>query len=160
MKKLIRPLALSAVLGTGGILGTNLLLADEKPAKVDPPPVKVLPADPIKPAPAEVAAACCLALARQPDGRFQAEYRCGPGEVGETIAKTDFAVKPKALGDQVKKGLEYLVKAQQDDGGWNQGGGWRTGDGGRVEGARSKTRRTSATPASALLAACSAPATP
>ena len=36
----------------------------------------------------------------------------------------------------MKKGLEYLVKNQQDDGGWNQGGGWRVGNGGggRVEG--------------------------
>src|SRR5262249_20092797 len=37
----------------------------------------------------------------------------------------------------VTEGLEYLVKNQQEDGGWNQGGGWRTapaGGGGRVEG--------------------------
>ena len=48
MKKLIRPLALSAALGAGGILGTNFLLADEKPAKpVDPPPASR--ADPVKP---------------------------------------------------------------------------------------------------------------
>jgi hypothetical protein len=50
--------------------------------------------------------------------------------------KTDFAVKPKELSATVKKGLEYLVKNQQDDGGWNQGGGWRVGGagGGRIEG--------------------------
>jgi hypothetical protein len=47
------------------------------------------------------------------------------------------AVKPKPLSDNVKKGLEYLAKAQLENGGWNQGGGWRTveqGKGGRVEG--------------------------
>ena len=47
-----------------------------------------------------------------------------------------FAVKPKELSPAVKKGLEYLVKGQQEDGGWSQGGGWRTtgSGGGRVEG--------------------------
>jgi len=47
------------------------------------------------------------------------------------------AVKPKPLSDNVKKGLDYLAKAQLENGGWNQGGGWRTqegGKGGRVEG--------------------------
>jgi hypothetical protein len=44
---------------------------------------------------------------------------------------------PKPLSDSVKKGLEYLVKNQLDNGGWNQGGGWRTAEGGgRVEGAQ------------------------
>jgi hypothetical protein len=46
-------------------------------------------------------------------------------------------LKPKALSPAVKKGLEYLVKSQQEDGGWNQGGGWRTtvgGGGGRIDG--------------------------
>jgi hypothetical protein len=44
--------------------------------------------------------------------------------------------KPKPLSDSVKKGLEYLVKSQLDNGGWNQGGGWRVNNqgGGRVEG--------------------------
>ena len=36
------------------------------------------------------------------------------------------AVDPKPLSATVKKALEYLVKNQQEDGGWNQGGGWRT----------------------------------
>src|SRR5207249_8115968 len=51
--------------------------------------------------------------------------------------ETRFAVTPKPLSPAVKKGLEYLVKNQQEDGGWNQGGGWRTTPtgGGRVEGA-------------------------
>ena len=54
----------------------------------------------------------------------------------ETPIAMKFAVKPKEFSPSVKKGLEYLVKAQQDDGGWNQGGGWRVGNagGGRVEG--------------------------
>ncbi len=47
---------------------------------------------------------------------------------------------PKPLGDQVGKGLAWLAKAQNPDGGWGQGGGWRVnrqegGQGnGRVEG--------------------------
>jgi hypothetical protein len=45
------------------------------------------------------------------------------------------AVKPKALSDQVGKGLDYLISQQKENGGWGQGGGWRTaGQGGRVEG--------------------------
>lgn len=45
-------------------------------------------------------------------------------------------VKPKPLSDEIKKGLEYLVKQQHANGGWGQGGGWRTVDqGGRIEGA-------------------------
>jgi hypothetical protein len=47
------------------------------------------------------------------------------------------AVKPKPLGETAKKGLEYLVKQQHENGGWGQGGGWRTAEqGGRVEGAQ------------------------
>src|SRR5205814_831245 len=47
-----------------------------------------------------------------------------------------FAVAPKPLTPAVRKGVEYLVRQQQEDGGWNQGGGWRIGNagGGRVEG--------------------------
>lgn len=46
-------------------------------------------------------------------------------------------VKPKELGDSVKKGIEYLVGQQHDNGGFGQGGGWRLaneGGAGRVEG--------------------------
>jgi hypothetical protein len=45
-------------------------------------------------------------------------------------------VKPKPLGDGVKRGLAYLVNQQHTDGGWGQGGGWRQAGqgGGRVEG--------------------------
>jgi hypothetical protein len=59
-----------------------------------------------------------------------------PVRVTDETAQVKFAVKPKELSAAVKKGLEYLVKNQQDDGGWNQGGGWRIGNtsGGRVEG--------------------------
>jgi hypothetical protein len=46
------------------------------------------------------------------------------------------AVEPKPLCDSAKKGLEYLVKQQNANGGWGQGGGWRIGvNNGRVEGA-------------------------
>src|SRR5690348_9259466 len=45
-------------------------------------------------------------------------------------------VKAKALSENVKKGLAYLVSQQHEDGGWGQGGGWRTNTqgSGRVEG--------------------------
>ena len=41
MKKLFRPLGLAAVLGIGGIAGTNALLADDKPRTLptEPPVV-------------------------------------------------------------------------------------------------------------------------
>src|SRR5688572_25267266 len=47
---------------------------------------------------------------------------------------------PKPLGDPVTKGLAWLAKAQNSDGGWGQGGGWRINvqnqeTKGRVEGA-------------------------
>ncbi|HEV3437916.1 MAG TPA: prenyltransferase/squalene oxidase repeat-containing protein [Gemmata sp.] len=59
-----------------------------------------------------------------------------PVVVTDNKVETKFAVKPKELSAVVKKGLEYLIKNQQEDGGWNQGGGWRVGNagGGRVEG--------------------------
>jgi len=44
---------------------------------------------------------------------------------------------PKPLGDSVGKGLAWLAKAQNADGGWGQGGGWRMNvkeQGARVEG--------------------------
>ncbi len=142
MKKLIRPLALSAALGVGGILGTNFLLADEKPVKPllpAEPPVKVLPdrggrLDPVAPG------LPGLGRDKVPGGNPMAESKpdkdVAPVKIGDTVVKTDFAVKPKELSAAVKKGLEFLVKSQQEDGGWNQGGGWRTGGAGRVEGAK------------------------
>jgi hypothetical protein len=55
-------------------------------------------------------------------------------EPEKASAKT--TVKPKAIADQTKKGLAYLVSQQHADGGWGQGGGWRSQlQGGRVEGA-------------------------
>jgi len=44
------------------------------------------------------------------------------------------AVEPKPLGEAAKKGLAFLAKGQNADGGWGQGGGWRSGAKGRVEG--------------------------
>jgi hypothetical protein len=46
---------------------------------------------------------------------------------------------PKPLGEPVNKGLAWLAKAQNPDGGWGQGGGWRVNvqqgaNRGRVEG--------------------------
>jgi hypothetical protein len=59
-----------------------------------------------------------------------------PGASKPEPGKTESAVKPKPLSDNVHKGLAYLVSQQHANGGWGQGGGWRTGQqGGRVEGA-------------------------
>jgi hypothetical protein len=44
---------------------------------------------------------------------------------------------PRSPDDALHAGLEYLLKQQQEEGGWGQGGGWRQGhdrNGGRVEG--------------------------
>lgn len=113
MKTLIRPLAVVAALGVAGTLGTSLLSADPpKPAPATPPAAAV----PAKPA---------------------ADAPMAPVKVTDAKVEMKTAVDPKPLSPAVKKGLEYLVKNQQEDGGWNQGGGWRTavsGQGGRIEG--------------------------
>ncbi|MFO0802869.1 MAG: prenyltransferase/squalene oxidase repeat-containing protein [Gemmataceae bacterium] len=114
MQKLIRPFAFATVLGAG-----TLLMADAPPggagAKLEPPKTGTEPAKPEKP-PEPLA----------------------PVKITENRTAVQTAVKPKPLSDVVKKGLAYLVKNQQEDGGWNQGGGWRTSvdpkAGGRIEG--------------------------
>ena len=117
MKKLIRPLALSAALGVAGVFGTGYLTADTPPGgaggKLSDPSKS-----PPRPAPEDVPTK--------------------PVKVTDEKLATKTAVEPKPLSAASKKGLEYLVKNQQEDGGWNQGGGWRTqvgpNAGGRVEG--------------------------
>ncbi len=110
MNKLFRSLlALTAVLWAASA-GVHFLRAD--------PPAPATPAAPeVAPAP-------------------RAAKPLIPVRITDVRADTKFAVKPKELSATVKKGLEYLVKNQQEDGGWNQGGGWRVGNtvGGRVEG--------------------------
>jgi Prenyltransferase and squalene oxidase repeat len=63
-----------------------------------------------------------------------ADEKAKPSQDG---ASPGLRVQPKALSEQVEKGLEYLVNQQQANGGWGQGGGWRSSrqGGGRVEGA-------------------------
>jgi len=110
MMKMVRPLAYTAAFGVAGTLGANLLWAD--PPKPPAAPSAVA-ADPPKP----------VAL--------------DPVKITDAKTETKTAVAPKALSAAVRAGLVFLVKAQQDDGGWSQGGGWRTqvqGGGGRVEG--------------------------
>ncbi|MCE9562901.1 MAG: hypothetical protein K8U57_12730 [Planctomycetes bacterium] len=77
-----------------------------------------------------------------------------PVRVTDARAEMKFAVKPKELSPVVKKGLEYLVKAQQEDGGWNQGGGWRVGGAGgaRVDGPKVEDPSDVGNTALALLA--------
>jgi hypothetical protein len=143
MKNLIRPLALSTVVGVGGILGTNLLLAQEKAQRVDPP-AKAVPTDPparsggVQSAPSLPGRGAGTANGGNSTDESKADPNVSPVKVNDTIVKTDFAVKPKDLSGTIKKGLKYLIDNQQNDGGWNQGGGWRVGGGGgrggRVEG--------------------------
>lgn len=117
MKKLIRPLALTAALGFAGVFGIGYLTADTPPGgaggKLSDPSKS-----PPRPAPEDPPAK--------------------PVKVTDEKTATKTAVEPKPLSAASKKGLEYLVKNQQEDGGWNQGGGWRTqvgpNAGGRVEG--------------------------
>ncbi len=81
-----------------------------------------------------------------------------------TDAKVEMrtAVTPKPLSAAVKKGIEYLLKNQQEDGGWNQGGGWRVGSqgGGRVEGANVEDPSDVGNTCFALLALIRAGSTP
>lgn len=106
----VRTLAYLSVVGLAAVAAGGPLAADG-PKPADPPPAPAA-----KPAPAK------------PES---------PVTVTNTKVETKTAVTPKPLSEAVKKGLAYLVKSQQDDGGWNQGGGWRTqvnGTSGRVEG--------------------------
>lgn len=121
MKTLFRPLA-AAALGVGAMAGTNYLTADDKKAPPADPPARALPAG-------------RGANANPAGGDSKPDPTVAPVKITDTTVKTEFAVKPKDISDAVKKGLEYLVKGQQEDGGWNQGGGWRNNTaGGRVEG--------------------------
>ena len=113
MPALVKPLVASAAaVGLSAWLGVAATTTRPAAVPVEEPPAAgpVTPADPAKPA-------------------------VQPG--APATAQTRTPSNPKPLSEAVKKGLGYLVKNQQDDGGWNQGGGWRTalnGQGGRVEG--------------------------
>ncbi|HEY2910178.1 MAG TPA: prenyltransferase/squalene oxidase repeat-containing protein, partial [Gemmataceae bacterium] len=113
MKKLLHPLAGLTALGVVGALCTA-------PLSADPP----------KGAPA--------AAIDQPAVKPATDAPMTPVKITETRVATKTAVDPKPLSDTVKKGIDYIVKQQQEDGGWNQGGGWRTAigpnAGGRIEG--------------------------
>jgi hypothetical protein len=92
--------------------------------------------------------------------------RPAAGPLSDTVpvsTPVKYAVPPKPLSDPVKKGLAYLAKGQQDDGGWNQGGGWRTqldGRGGRIEGAKVEDPSDVGNTCYALLAFIRAGSTP
>ena len=68
----------------------------------------------------------------------KSEAKAPPIAITSEVVATRTAVTPKPLTDSIQRGLAYLVKNQQEDGGWNQGGGWRTAidpkQGGRIEG--------------------------
>jgi hypothetical protein len=85
-----------------------------------------------------------------------------PVKVTDAKVEMRTAVTPKPLSAAVKKGLEYLLKTQQEDGGWNQGGGWRVGStgGGRVEGANVEDPSDVGNTCFALLALIRAGSTP
>lgn len=122
MKTLIRPLALAAALGVAGVIGTSYLFADEPPggAGAKPPEAPAKADPPAKP--------------QSPEAKPEPPPQ--PVKVTDARVEMKTAVTPKPLSAAVKKGLEYLTKTQQEDGGWAQGGGWRTNSsgGGRVEG--------------------------
>ncbi|QDU22841.1 prenyltransferase/squalene oxidase repeat-containing protein [Urbifossiella limnaea] len=109
MSRLIRPLRAAAAVGLAATFALNLV-----PATGQPPA-----AVPTAPPPSEKAA-----------------EKLSPVKVTNVKVEMKTAVTPRPLSDSVKKGLTWLVKSQQEDGGWNQGGGWRNQgpNGGRVEG--------------------------
>ena len=141
MKNLIRPLAIAAALGVAGVVGAGYLLADG-PKPADTPPAAPA-ATPAPAAPAEKDAAV-------------------PVKVTEAKVEMRTAVNPKPISGSVKRGLEYLIKTQQEDGGWNQGGGWRvnTSGSGRVEGANVEDPSDVGNTCFALLALIRAGSTP
>ncbi len=96
------------------------------------------------------------------DGASKPDKSIPPVKCTGPVAKLETAVTPRPLSDAVKKGLEYLVKNQQKDGGWNQGGGWRTNlqGGGRIEGPNVEDPSDVANTAFALLALIRAGNTP
>lgn len=117
MNRLTRPLAYAAVLGLAAVVVAAPFSPDGP--KPSAPPEAPKP-DAAKPAAAEKPVDPATAI-----------------KVTNASVEMKTAVSPKPLSPAVKNGLAYLVKGQQDDGGWNQGGGWRTatnGQGGRVEG--------------------------
>jgi hypothetical protein len=119
MNRLTRSLAYPAVLGLAAVVVAAPFTPDgPKPSAppAAPKPEAAGPAPPAAEKPVDPAAAI---------------------KITGAAVETKTAVTPKPLSPAVRKGLEYLVKRQQEDGGWNQGGGWRTavnGQGGRVEG--------------------------
>jgi hypothetical protein len=161
MKTLFRPLALATALGVGGIAGTNYLTADEPKVKpAEEPPAKIS-SDDLRRVPGRVPPGLGAAQQGPAAADSKPDTTIPPVKVTDAIAKTEFAVKPKELSPAIKKGLEYLVKIQQDDGGWNQGGGWRVGNtgGGRVEGKNVEDPSDIGNTCFVLLA-CSGPGTP
>jgi hypothetical protein len=116
MSRLIRPLQVAAAVGLAGTLGLNLLTAQ--------PPAAPPPAPP------------ATGKAADPAGDKKADAKPSAVKVTDARVEMKTAVTPQPLSAAVKKGLEFLAKSQQEDGGWNQGGGWRNqaGGGGRVEG--------------------------
>lgn len=123
MSRLIRPLQVAAAVGLVGTLAANLLPVGAQPPAAGPAPAPAArPAEP----PAKAA----------PAAQPAAGEKLSPVKVSAEKVEMKTAVAPKPLSDAVKKGLEYIAKIQQEDGGWNQGGGWRTQGtgGGRVEG--------------------------
>jgi hypothetical protein len=138
MKKLIQPLALSAALGLGGLVGSSVLLGQEKTKQAAEPPAKTETGEtPLRGAAQQAPNGRVRTGANgNPADESKADPNVAPVKVTDCAVKTEFAVKPKDLSPAIKKGLKYLVDNQQKDGGWNQGGGWRSAaaNGGRVEG--------------------------
>ncbi len=90
-----------------------------------------------EPVPAPVAEAPKPAPAIEPAKPVEPAPPADPAKPAEPKKPAELP-PPKPLGNEVAKGLAWLAKAQNSDGGWGQGGGWRVncqqGQGGRVEG--------------------------
>ena len=63
------------------------------------------------------ALSACVVLSATTFARDSVSHTAAAKEQQPQPAK----VKPKALGDATKKGLAWLARSQQPDGGWNQG---------------------------------------
>ncbi|MBA2226604.1 prenyltransferase/squalene oxidase repeat-containing protein [Thermogemmata fonticola] len=173
MSKTLRRALFALSLGAGVLFGSSYWLqADEKPVRRPAPPVAPREGPP---PPAGYPSGGGFELipgggvvgepAREVSDHYLPESKpdksISPVKVTNDIAKTDFAVKPKPLSPAVKKGLEYLVRNQRPDGGWNQGGGWRQNiGGGRIEGPNVEDPSDVGNTAFALLALIRAGNTP
>lgn len=139
MKFRILPIAASLLLATR-LLHAEIAPATAEATKEAAPAKATEQAVPLKPAEPPPAAEVSkeAAPAKPADAAPAAEPGKETAKPADPPKPADLP-PPKPIGDAVNKGLAWLAKSQNSDGGWGQGGGWRVnvGDkqsGGRVEG--------------------------